>query len=229
MRCVAIDDEPMALAIIEQYCQRRGDIALTTFSNPQEGLNFVADSLPDLLFLDIEMGATNGVEAARSLPDGVMVIFTTAYAQFAIDGFDLNAVDFLHKPFSYTRFERAVSKAELRLQRREQSAGDEIVVKIEYQNVRIALSNVIYIESMDNYVRFHMRDSRPMLSQMSLKSIEEMLPGERFMRVHKSFIVSRAYVTAYTKSIVSLRGDAQLPIGRTYQSEFNSWIHKKEA
>lgn len=110
MKCIAIDDEPVALSIIRQFCQRSGDIELTTYTDPVEGLQRVKDVRPDLVFLDIEMGGINGIDVARQLPAGVFLVFTTAYAEFAVDGFDLDAVDFLHKPFSYSRFERAVEK-----------------------------------------------------------------------------------------------------------------------
>lgn len=101
MKCIAIDDEPMALEILSSFCQRYGNIELTTFNNPISGMDRVRKMKPDLLFLDIEMGDVNGVELARDLPQGTLLIFTTAYAEYALDGFDLNAVDFLHKPFSY--------------------------------------------------------------------------------------------------------------------------------
>lgn len=111
IKCIAIDDEPMALEIISSFCQRYGNIELTTFTNPIAGMELVRRTKPDILFLDIEMEDINGTELARDLPPGVMLIFTTAYAQYALDGFELNAVDFLHKPFSYSRFEKAVQKA----------------------------------------------------------------------------------------------------------------------
>ncbi len=222
MRCIAIDDEPLALAIIEQYCSRRGGITLETYSDPLRGVERIEQSLPDLVFLDIEMGTSNGVEIARALPKGVRVIFTTAYAQFAIDGFDLNAVDFLHKPFSYTRFERAIEKAEQSLV--QSGANEQITVKAEYQNININLDSIVYIESMDNYVRLHMLNQKPLLSQMSLKSIEEMLPAERFSRVHKSFIVARSFIASYSRSVVTLKIGSQIPIGRTYQGDFQTWI-----
>ena len=110
MKCVAIDDEPVALSIIEQFCQRMGNLELNTFSNPETGMDFVSRSHPDIVFLDIEMNGISGLDLAKILPKGTFLIFTTAYAQFALDGFELDAVDFLHKPFSFSRFEKAVEK-----------------------------------------------------------------------------------------------------------------------
>ncbi|MFI3248726.1 MAG: LytTR family DNA-binding domain-containing protein [Rikenellaceae bacterium] len=226
MRCIAIDDEPMALKIISQYCSRFGDIELTTYSDPIVGMEQVRATLPDLLFLDIEMGGVNGVEIARTLPKSTNLIFTTAYAQFAIDGFELNAVDFLHKPFAYSRFERAVKKVQDVIVKREpEPAGEEIVVKVEYQNVKISIASIRYIEAMDNYVRIYIDGARPILSQMSMRNIETLLPNDRFMRIHKSYIISRSSIASYTRKLIAIKhDDQQLPIGRTYQAEFQNWI-----
>ncbi len=229
IRAIAIDDEPIALSIITQYCKRRGEIELTTFTNPIEGMEMVRTTMPDLLFLDIEMGGVNGVELARSIPIGVNLIFTTAYAQFAIDGFDLNAVDYLHKPFSFVRFERAITRVEERVAivKSLSKDDDDITLRVEYQNVRVSRGEVVYIEAMDNYVRFHLTTSRPVMTQMSMKSVEEMLPRSQFIRIHKSYIVPRHAIASYSKSQVELkRVEEMLPIGRTYQADFAEWIRE---
>ncbi len=226
IRCIAIDDEPIALSIIERYCQRRGDMEISTFSNPIEGIEQVRKIMPDLLFLDIEMGGVNGVELARDLPNGVHLIFTTAYAQFAIDGFDLNAVDYLHKPFSFIRFEKAVARVEQRIQMvKSLGLDDEITLKVEYQSVRISRSSIEYVEAMDNYVKIMQPSARPILSQMSMKSIEELLPKEHFARIHKSYLVSRNAIASYSRTQIKLKhNNTVLPIGRTYQTDFMQWI-----
>lgn len=214
------------MSIIEQYCHRHGGMTLSTYTNPIEGLEQVRSTMPDLLFLDIEMGGVNGVELAREIPSGVHLVFTTAYAQFAIDGFDLNAVDYLHKPFSFVRFERAVARVEQRVSMAS-SAGlnDEITLKVEYQNVRVSRSAIEYIEAMDNYVKIMLSSSRYILPQMSMKGVEELLPKEHFARVHKSYIVSRNAISSYSKSQIRLkRCEVIVPIGRTYQSSFQEWV-----
>ncbi len=225
IRCIAIDDEPIALSIITQYCQRHGEMELCTYTNPIEGMAEMRRAMPDLLFLDIEMGGVNGVELARTIPDGVNLIFTTAYAQFAIDGFELNAVDYLHKPFSYTRFERAIERVAQRIEISKQSENEEITLKVEYQNVRIKRGAIEYIEAMDNYIKVNLSSSKTILSQMSMKSVEEMLPHTHFARVHKSFIVSRSAISSYSRTQICLkRENSAIPIGRTYQAEFAEWI-----
>lgn len=222
MKCIAIDDEPMALNIIAQFCKRMGDMELSTYTNPLAGWEQVKRIRPDIVFLDIEMGGVNGVELARELPAGVFLIFTTAYAQFAVDGFELNAVDFLHKPFSYMRFEKAVQKA-VRLRSLLNMAEtpvmneEEITVKVEYKNVKIKLSTILYIEAVNNYVRFHIVDARPILSQMSMKSIMDLLPADKFIRVHKSFIVPRHRIASYSRTqVVLYNQDITIPVGRAY-------------
>jgi DNA-binding LytR/AlgR family response regulator len=150
MNCIAIDDEPVALSVLARYCERMGGMELKTYSDPVVGMHEVLRAAPDLLFLDIRMGEISGVELAREIPKGTFLVFTTAYAQYAVDGFDLDAVDFLHKPFSYPRFCRAVEKARQLQALRElsqRSAPEEetITVKVEYRNVKIPLSEIVYI------------------------------------------------------------------------------------
>ena len=225
MNCIAIDDEPVALSVLARYCERMGDMELKTYSDPVVGMHEVLRAAPDLLFLDIRMGEISGVELAREIPKGTFLVFTTAYAQYAVDGFDLDAVDFLHKPFSYPRFCRAVEKARqlqtLRELARQPVRDEEVItVKIEYKNVKIPLREIVYIEAMDNYVRIHLYGARPALSQMSLKSLAELLPAT-FVRIHKSFIVPLHRVAAYTRTNLTLCGsDTTLPIGRAFYPHF---------
>lgn len=227
MKCVAIDDEPVALSIIEQFCQRMGNLELNTFSNPETGMDFVSRSHPDIVFLDIEMNGVSGIDLAKILPKGTFLIFTTAYAQFALEGFELDAVDFLHKPFSFSRFEKAVEKARnlQQLQRLNTPTTaldeEEITVKVEYQNVKIRISDIQYIEAMGNYIKIHLSEGRPVLTQMSIKSLSEMLPEQKFARVHKSFIVPVQKVARYTRRRIILHYRAtEIPVGRIYADSF---------
>ena len=225
MNCIAIDDEPVALSVLTRYCERMGGMELKTYSDPVVGMHEVLRAAPDLLFLDIRMGEISGVELAREIPKGTFLVFTTAYAQYAVDGYDLDAVDFLHKPFSYPRFCRAVEKARqlqtLReLARQPVREEESITVKIEYKNVKIPLREIVYIEAMDNYVRIHLCNARPALSQMSLKSLAELLPAT-FVRSHQSFIVPLHRVATYSRTNLTLCGsDTTLPIGRAFYADF---------
>lgn len=226
MKCIAIDDEPVALSVISQYCKRIGNFELLVFSDPIVGISSVISTTPDIVFLDIEMNGISGVELAKSLPKETCLIFTTAYAEYAINGFELNAVDYLHKPFSFSRFERAVQKAKdlLQMQRLAQKSAlsdKEITIKVEYQNVKVSVSEIQYIEAMDNYIKIYVADSRPIVSQMNLKRIIQLLSEEEFVRVHKSYIVPIRKIAGFTKKeLVLTYKSIEIPIGRVYADNF---------
>lgn len=223
MRIIAIDDEPIALSIIERYCERRGGIELETFSKPLVGMQRIRECPPDIVLLDIEMNGTSGIELAKQLPASCCLIFTTAYAHYAMDGFEVNAVDFLHKPYFYERFERALQKAQQWLHmhdllRSSESASRQIVLKSEYRNVSVPIDSILYVESIDNYVRVHLADGSSVLSKMALRTIEEQLPQEEFVRIHRSYLVARCRISSFSRSEVTLSKDGKvLPIGRKYK------------
>lgn len=147
IKCVAIDDEPIALSIIKEYCNRYGDIELECFTSPVAGMECVRSSKPQIVFLDIEMNSHNGVELAKELPAGTCLIFTTAYANYALDGFNADAVDFLHKPIFYPRFERAMAKAKKYLQYTDSdTAAGFITLKADHKNVVVNLKDIIVID-----------------------------------------------------------------------------------
>lgn len=217
LRCIAIDDEPMALLIIEQFCKRKGNIELTTFSEPQKGLEEIRRKRPDLVFLDIQMNSINGLEIADTLPEESCFIFTTAYAQYALDGFNLDAVDFLHKPFSYERFNLAVEKALRRIESKKHISYEYLIVKQEYNNVNIPLEDILYIEGMGNYVKIFRKSGKHVLTRTNLKAITDMLPEKMFLRIHRSFVVSISSVSSFSKSKITLSGYMEeLPIGAQY-------------
>lgn len=222
LKCIAIDDEPMALEIISNFCQRVGNIDLLTFTNPYKGMEEVRKKEVDLVFLDVKMGEVSGLKLAENLPTGISLIFTTAYSQYAIDGFDLEAVDFLHKPFSFFRFKKAVQKV-LKLKQHLSAnsifTDEEIVLKVEYKNCVIKLKDILYIESMDNYVKIHLMYKQPVMSQLSMKSLQEMLPEDKFVRVHKSYIVPTYRIASYTSKQINLSDGRVIPVGRSFYKD----------
>ncbi len=225
--CIAIDDEPMALLIIEQFCRRKGGMELTTFSEPSVGLEEIRRRKPDLVFLDIQMNSISGLEIADILPKECCFIFTTAYAQYALDGFDLDAVDFLHKPFSYNRFERAVEKAMRRIEARNATKPEYLVVKQEYSNVNIPLANILYIEALGNYVKIIRSSGDHIITRTNLKTITDRLPDDAFLRIHRSYVIAIAAVEAFTRSRITLRGiDQELPIGTQYAEKVEKALKK---
>lgn len=215
--CIAIDDEPMALLVIEQFCHRNGGMELITFSEPRVGLEEIRRRKPDLIFLDIQMNSLNGLEIADKLPRECCFIFTTAYAEYALNGFDLDAVDFLHKPFSYERFEVAVEKALRRIHGRRPSVPESLVVKQEYNNVSIPLNDILYVEALGNYVKIVRASGGHVLTRTNLKAITDLLPADRFMRIHRSYVVPVASVVSFTRSKIVLKGcEGSLPVGAQY-------------
>ena len=200
IKAIAIDDEPVALSIMENFCSRDGGVSLSAYSDPVVGMDAVYRERPDLVFLDIEMNGVSGVEVARTLPEGTYLIFTTAYAQFALEGFELNAMDFLHKPFSYTRFEVSLKKVR-----------DMMALK-SGAAVPSGLHGEITVKS-------HVSVRETVLTHIRMKEFSDMLPAEDFVRIHKSYIIPLSKVSQYTRRQVTLSCGAVLPIGRVYSAE----------
>ncbi|MBQ9204462.1 MAG: response regulator transcription factor [Prevotella sp.] len=212
MKAIAIDDEPLALSIIQEFCQRLGGIELQTFTDPAMGMAAVTERQPDLLLLDIRLGTADGVALARQLPAATSLVFTTAYTEYALDGFDVGAVDYLHKPFSLERFKSAISRV-----RERHPVQSSITLKADYRSVIIPLSDILYIEAMDNYVRIHLTGNRHQMSKTTLISVLNLLPPHQFIRIHKSFVVSCAQIDSYTRQQVCIKGISRpLPVGRNF-------------
>ncbi len=217
IRCIAIDDEPLALDIIDKFCKRSGDIELTVFSDPAEGLAAIRTGNYDLAFLDIEMDGINGLKIAGELPEKTCFIFTTAYLDYAVDGFNLDATDYLHKPFSYDRFSTALARARRRIEfNRQKASQGSIVVKQEYNSISIPLKDILYIEAMEGYSKIFRNDGICTISRVILKTIGAMLPEGDFIRIHRSFIVAADKIRSFTKQSVTLISGVTLPVGRQY-------------
>ncbi|MDE7443873.1 MAG: LytTR family DNA-binding domain-containing protein, partial [Muribaculaceae bacterium] len=216
IKCVAIDDEPLALDIIRKFCQRLGGIDLLTFSDPMIGLEVIKREKPSIAFLDIEMENVTGLTIAAQLPPQTCFIFTTAYLDYAMDGFELDAVDYLHKPFAFSRFQMAFQKALRRIRIGEcppTGMSGSILVKQEYNNVRIPLDKILYIEAMEGYVKIYREDDACTMSRVILKNIGSQLPDSEFIRIHRSYIVSMAKIRSFNKREVELKNGVVLPIG----------------
>lgn len=217
IRCVAIDDEPMALSVISCFCERKGGLDLTVFSDVEEAMTRFDDIRPELVFLDIEMGSHSGLDVVKLLPEDCVVIFTTAYAQYALEGYDIGIVDFLHKPFSYARFEKAIDKAVLTVGYvRSRTSEQVITVREDYLNVPVPVSEIIYIESMNNYCRIFRTGNVCTQTRMSLKSLLSLLPQTGFIRIHRSFVISADKVSGFSRKEVRMSDGKVLPVGRLY-------------
>ncbi len=205
---------------------------LETYSSPRAGMQRIDEWKPDIVFLDIEMNGMSGIELARRLPASCCLIFTTAYAHYALDGFEVNAVDFLHKPYFYERFDRAMQKAEQWLRMhdllRVSESAARLLLKSEYKNVTISVDTIVYIESIDNYIKIHLADGTSVLSKIPLRSIEEQLSQEEFVRIHRSFVVAKNRIASFTRSEIILdKNGKSLPVGKKYADEVMSRLGKE--
>lgn len=217
IKALAIDDEPLALDVIARFCERLGNISSELYSDPREGLEAALRQRPDIVFLDIDMGDVSGLDIAAKLPEGCCVIFTTAYLDYAAEGFNLDAVDYLHKPFSYSRFETAVQRALRRAEyNRSRDSQRVITLKQEYSNVNVRLDEIHYVEAMEGYSKIYRVENRCVVTRVILKKLQTLLPERDFLRIHRSYIVPVAKIKSYNRQEVTLSGGLVLPVGRQY-------------
>jgi len=225
MRCLAIDDEKLVRDLLEDNIRQVPYLQLVaSCKNAMEAIDVLQRESIDLLFLDIQMPGLSGLQFLRSLPHPPLVILVTAYEQYALEGFDLDVVDYLLKPYAFDRFFKACNRALERHQSRQDSlrspasgADDFFFVNVEYVQVKINFSDIRYVEGLKDYVKIHLASSdKPVLTRMTLKSMEERLAGAPFVRTHKSFLVSVPHVTAVKRDTLYL-GERELPIGDAYR------------
>ena len=218
LRCLIIDDEELARTLLNTYADKVDYLEVVgTYENPLEALNVVKSEAIDLVFLDIQMPDLKGTTLAGLLPENCQVIFTTAYAEYAIEGFDLNAVDYLLKPITFERFLQAVNKLE---SSKKEGEMKTITVKSGYDLHKLFLNDIYFIESDGEYVHFHTKDKKVM-SYQSLKSLEKILDPSLFMRVHRSYIVNKTKVRALKGRDLSIEEHA-IPVSDTYIEKVKS-------
>lgn len=246
LNCIAVDDEPLALGLVCSFIEQTGFLKLVgRYASAVEALKAIHAQKVDVLFLDIQMPDLNGIELARVLDNSKghkpRIIFTTAYNQFALEGYRVDALDYLLKPFNYEEFLHAAHKALAYGELLEKSNAvpaaapavaeerieDEyLFLKVEYQLVRIALNDILYIEGLKDYVKVWLKSAeKPILSLTSLKSLEEKLPSKRFMRVHRSFIVSLDKINSITRNALSI-GKVNITVGDQYKEQFGVFLSK---
>ena len=218
MNCIIVDDEPLAREAMKLLIDELDSLQLIgSFNSAATASDFMEQQAVDLVFLDIEMNSTSGLDIAHALPPESCLIFTTAHAQYALNGFELDAVDFLHKPFAYERFEKAVEKALRFIEAKRNKVPENIIIKQEYNNISVTTSDILYIEAMENYTKIFRTSGNYILSRTSLKAIQKMLPKDRFLRTHRSYIISINKIERFSKREITLKGcSATIPIGRQY-------------
>lgn len=226
MNCVVVDDEYLAIRILEQYISRIDDLTLKkSFKDPKEALVYLQKEPVDLLFLDIQMPHLDGFQLLSQLTHPPMIVFTTARHDYAARAFDLDVLDYLVKPFAYERFEKAVHKAkEYRQYRqlvREKRWQEKnfLMIRVDHQMVRVDFNDIEYIEGLSEYVKIY-TSGKTHITLAALKDLLQELPGNVFVRIHKSFIVNLSCVASYNRQQVALKSGKELPVGRVYKEEF---------
>jgi DNA-binding LytR/AlgR family response regulator len=222
INCIAIDDEPLALEILEEFCSKVPFLQLQkTFTDTSEAAKYLRNFPVDLLFLDIQMPDISGIDFYKLHGENRMTIFTTAFSEYAVEGFNLNAIDYLLKPFAFDRFLQAVNKAQeyhTYLHSAENSEIQHLFVRSEYSLIKIPFAQILYIETLDDYIKIHLEDKKTVLTKLNLKTVSEKL-SKGFLRVHRSFIIPLKRIKSVRGKIIQMDG-VEIPIGATYEEEF---------
>ena len=220
MIAIAIDDEPIALDVVKSHASKVSFITLqAVFTNAFDAIAFLQQNEVDLIFLDIKMPDINGIDFLNSLSNPPLVIFTTAYAEHAVKGFELNALDYLLKPFSLARFLKACNKAEeiysLRKKANTSTHAAYVFIKDGYEQIKVAIDDIQFIEAAGNYTQINLLDSSSLSTRMPISDMYALLPAQKFIRTHRAFIVAKSAVTRFDRNQVWI-GDKIIPIGPTY-------------
>ena len=237
LKCAIVDDEPLAIELLVSYVNKIPFMELSgRYANAVEAMKGLTEAPVDVLFLDIQMPDLNGLELSKMIPETTRIVFTTAFEQYALEGFRINALDYLLKPISYSEFLEACNRAlqwfSLSQKQPEQPATKEeeevksIFVKSEYKLLQIDLDSIKYIEGLKDYVKIYTEESpRPILSLMNMKAMEQMLPASRFIRVHRSYIVQKSKIREIDRNRIVF-GDKYIPIGDSYKQAFLDFINR---
>ncbi|OON70518.1 LytR/AlgR family response regulator transcription factor [Hymenobacter sp. CRA2] len=239
LRCLLVDDEPLALRLLAGYVERIPFLELVgTCRSALEAMEVLQREPVDVLFLDVQMPDLTGVDFVRTIRPNAAVVFTTAYKQYAVDGFDLDAVDYLIKPIPFDRFLKAATKVQERLQPlpapapppapapAPAPAEEYIFVKADYHTQRVTLRDIRYLEGLKDYVKIHTGAGKPLLTLNSLRAFEERLPATEFVRVHRSYIVALSWIDSIRKNRIYM-GDVVIPIGDAYAEPFHQLIEQR--
>lgn len=233
IKAIALDDEPLALKIIETFCAKLDFIELEkTFSKPNEALKHINKFPVDLIFLDIQMPSKNGIEFYKDLDKNMMVIFTTAYAQYAVEGFELNAVDYLMKPFSEERFNQSVNKCKEYFNFLNNStsgaAQNHFFIRADYKLIKIMYEDIVYIEGLNDYVKIFLINQKPIIARMTMKNMLDRLPQENFIRVHRSYIVAKSKVTSLKNKnlFIDFNNESiEISIGKSFEDSIDKILN----
>jgi len=225
IKCIAIDDEPLALQVVKEFCSRISFLQLVQiFTDTDEAKAYLQQHKIDVLFLDIQMPDINGLQFYTSLAEKPVVIFTTAYRDFAVEGFSVDAIDYLLKPFEYDRFLKACYKAKeyLEFLSTQELQLNSLFIKVNYEIMKVNLKDIELIEALDDYIKIYIKPN-PVLTLMTLKNIQEKLPARDFLRIHRSFIIPIHKVEKFSKTKVWIAGK-EIPIGSSYNNVYEQLL-----
>ena len=233
IRCIAIDDEPLALQKIAAYIEKTPFLETVALcESALQALEIIQNNNTDLMFVDINMPDLNGMDFVKSLQTKPLIVFTTAYSEYAIEGFKVDALDYLLKPFEYTEFLRVANKAKQQLHKNQasvtntESSDKHLFIKSEHKIIRIEIENITYVEGMREYVRIHLLNDKSIMTLMSMKKLEEALPKDRFMRVHRSYIVNLNTITTIERNRIIYDKNVYIPISEQYKEDFKNYVDK---
>lgn len=224
IKAIAIDDEPLALEVIETYCSQLKTISLErTFTNLDNAKRYINKFDIDVIFLDIEMPKTNGIDFYNNLNKSIKVIFTTAHSKYAVEGFRVNAVDYLLKPISLNHFKEAVGRISrtIHLESKSIKENTHLNIRANYKLYNIDLKSIEYIEAMDDYVKIHIENESPVVARSTMKSVINKLPDSQFIRIHKSYIVPINKIKTVQSQTINLMG-IEIPIGNAYKKNLEN-------
>ena len=232
LNCIVVDDEPLAVKMLENFISKTSFLALeASFTDPVAALEVIRDRRPQLVFLDIQMPDLNGMELSRMVPDGTRVIFTTAFKQYAFDSYEVSALDFLLKPIRYQKFLEAVQKAQEWFAMKEASSASvqeekaSVFIKSDGALRKVDYADILYVEGMRDYVLFHLAGSRePLVTHMTMKAVEELLPPKEFMRIHRSYIVALSHISSVSSGGDLKVGPALLHVSDAYREAFDAYL-----
>jgi len=223
INAIAIDDEPLALKVIESHCKKIDFINLQkTFTHPTEALKYLRKYPVDLLFVDIQMPSMNGINLVKAIQQSTMIIFTTAFSEYAVTSYELNAIDYLLKPINFTRFHIAVNKANEYynyINKQNHTEEKHIFIRADFSLVKILLADILYIEGLADYLKIFIKGRKNVITRMAMKDMIEKLPSNDFIRVHRSFIIPFNSIQSVRNDIIFL-DEKEVPIGRTYKEKF---------
>jgi DNA-binding LytR/AlgR family response regulator len=231
IKCIAVDDEPLALSKMASYISRTPFLELAgAFRTGYEANDFISKTKVDLMFVDINMPDINGLDFVRTLHYKPQIIFATAFSEYAIEGFKLDALDYLLKPIGYNEFLKAANKARNYFEtsapdpKKEAENTEYLFVKSDYKMARISVRDIIYIEGMREYVRIHLDNGKPLMPLISLRLLEEQLPSDKFMRVHRSYIVNLEKILSVEHNRIVLSGKVYIPVSEQYKEAFQQFL-----